>query len=46
MPEYSKEEVLRRVRAKQSLRGAGLARMDLTGANLEGVDFSGASETL
>jgi uncharacterized protein YjbI with pentapeptide repeats len=42
MGEYSREEVLRRVRAKQNLRRAGLAGIDLSGANLEGVDFSRA----
>jgi hypothetical protein len=42
MAEYSREEVLRRVRSKQSLKRAGLAGIDLSGANLEGVDFGRA----
>jgi len=42
MFERSKEEVLKRVKAKQDLRGAGLAGIDLCGANLEGVDFGRA----
>lgn len=42
MPDHSREEVLRRVRLKQSLKRAGLAGIDLSGANLEGVDFSRA----
>jgi uncharacterized protein YjbI with pentapeptide repeats len=42
MAEYSREDVLRRVRAKQSLKRAGLAGIDLSGANLEGVDFGRA----
>lgn len=42
MPDYSRDEVLRRVRNKQSLKRAGLAGVDLSGANLEGVDFSRA----
>lgn len=42
MADLSKEEVLRRVRAKQSLKRAGLAGVDLSGANLEGVDFGRA----
>ena len=42
MAEYSRDEVLRRVRSKQSLKRAGLAGVDLSGANLEGVDFSRA----
>lgn len=42
MPDYSREEVLRRVRLKQSLKRVGLAGIDLSGANLEGVDFSRA----
>lgn len=42
MAEYSREDVLRRVRAKQSLKRAGLAGIDLSGVNLEGVDFGRA----
>jgi uncharacterized protein YjbI with pentapeptide repeats len=42
MPEHSRDEILRRVRAKQSLKRAGLAGIDLSGANLEGADFSRA----
>lgn len=42
MADLSRDEVLRRVRAKQSLKRAGLAGVDLSGANLEGVDFSRA----
>ena len=42
MAEYSREEVLRRIRAKSSLKRAGLAGIDLSGANLEGVDFGRA----
>jgi uncharacterized protein YjbI with pentapeptide repeats len=42
MADLTKDEVLRRVRSKQSLKRAGLAGIDLTGANLEGVDFSRA----
>jgi hypothetical protein len=42
MADLTKDEVLRRVRAKQSLKRAGLAGLDLSGANLEGVDFSRA----
>lgn len=42
MPDYSREEILRRVRLKQSLKRVGLAGIDLSGANLEGVDFSRA----
>jgi uncharacterized protein YjbI with pentapeptide repeats len=42
MAELSKEEVLRRVRNKQSLKRAGLAGIDLSGANLEGMDFARA----
>jgi hypothetical protein len=42
MADYSRDEVLRRVRNKQSLKRAGLAGIDLSGANLEGVDFSRA----
>jgi len=42
MADYSREEVLRRVRLKQSLKRAGLAGLDLSGVNLEGVDLSRA----
>jgi uncharacterized protein YjbI with pentapeptide repeats len=42
MADFSKEDVLRRVRAKQSLKRAGLAGIDLSGADLEGVDFGRA----
>ena len=42
MFERSRDEVLRRVKAKQDLRGAGLSGIDLCGANLEGVDFGRA----
>ena len=42
MADLSKEDVLRRVRAKQSLKRAGLAGIDLSGANLEGIDFGRA----
>ena len=42
MADLTKDEVLRRIRSKQSLKRAGLAGIDLTGANLEGVDFSRA----
>lgn len=42
MTDLSKEDVLRRVRAKQSLKRAGLVGIDLSGANLEGVDFGRA----
>jgi uncharacterized protein YjbI with pentapeptide repeats len=40
--EYSRDEILRRVRTKQSLKRAGLAGIDLSGADLEGADFSRA----
>ncbi len=39
---HSREEVLRRVRAKESLRRAGFAGMDLSGIDLEGVDLTRA----
>ena len=42
MAEYSRDEVLRRVRNKQSLKRAGLSGIDLAGVNLEGVDFGRA----
>jgi hypothetical protein len=42
MAEISKDEVLRRVRIKQSLKRAGLSGIDLAGAALEAVDFSRA----
>jgi uncharacterized protein YjbI with pentapeptide repeats len=42
MADLSRDEVLRRIRNKQSLKRAGLAGIDLSGANLEGVDFSRA----
>jgi uncharacterized protein YjbI with pentapeptide repeats len=42
MAEYSRDEVLRRARMKQSLKRAGLAGIDLSGTNLEGVDFARA----
>lgn len=42
MAEISKDEVLRRVRIKQSLKRAGLSGIDLAGASLENVDFSRA----
>lgn len=42
MADFSKEDVLRRVRTKQSLKRAGLSGIDLSGANLEGVDFGRA----
>jgi uncharacterized protein YjbI with pentapeptide repeats len=42
MAEPTREEVLRRVRAKQSLKRAGLSGMDLSGTNLEGIDFGRA----
>jgi uncharacterized protein YjbI with pentapeptide repeats len=42
MGELTREEVLRRVRNKQSLKRAGLSGIDLSGANLEGVDFGRA----
>jgi uncharacterized protein YjbI with pentapeptide repeats len=42
MAEYSKDEVLRRVRNKQGLKRAGLSGIDLNGAALEGVDFGRA----
>lgn len=40
--ELSRDEILRRVRTKQSLKRAGLAGIDLSGADLEGADFSRA----
>src|SRR5687768_5787758 len=42
MAEHSRDEILRRVRTKQSLKRAGLAGIDLSGADLEGADFSRA----
>lgn len=42
MPESPRDDVLKRVRAKQDLRGSSLARVDLSGADLQGVDFSRA----
>jgi len=42
MAEPTRDEVLRRVRAKQSLKRAGLSGMDLSGLNLEGIDFARA----
>jgi len=42
MAEYSKDEVLRRVRNKQGLKRAGLSGIDLAGASLEAVDFGRA----
>jgi uncharacterized protein YjbI with pentapeptide repeats len=42
MADYSKDEVLRRVRNKQGLKRAGLSGIDLNGAGLEAVDFGRA----
>jgi hypothetical protein len=42
MAEFSREEVLRRVRMKQSLKRAGMNGIDLSGQTLEGVDFGRA----
>ena len=42
MADYSKDEVLRRVRNKQGLKRAGLSGIDLAGVVLEGVDFGRA----
>jgi hypothetical protein len=42
MAEFSKDEVLRRVRNKQGLKRAGLSGIDLAGTSLEGVDFGRA----
>jgi uncharacterized protein YjbI with pentapeptide repeats len=42
MAEYSKDEVLRRVRNKQGLKRAGLSGIDLAGASLEAVDMGRA----
>ncbi len=42
MAEFNRDEVMRRVRMKQSLKRAGLNGLDLSGASLEGVDFSRA----
>lgn len=40
--EYSRDEVVRRIQTKQSLRRAGLAGVDLSGLDLEGVDLTRA----
>lgn len=42
MVDFSRDELLRRARVKQSMKRAGLAGMDLSGLNLEGVDFGRA----
>lgn len=42
MAEFSRDEVLRRVRNKQGLKRAGLSGIDLTGVSLEGVDLGRA----
>jgi uncharacterized protein YjbI with pentapeptide repeats len=42
MPESPRDEVLRKARAKQDLKGAALARVDLSGADLQGLDLSRA----
>jgi uncharacterized protein YjbI with pentapeptide repeats len=42
MADYSRDEVMRRVRMKQSLKRAGLSGINLSGANLENVDLSRA----
>jgi uncharacterized protein YjbI with pentapeptide repeats len=42
MPQLSRDEVLSRVKLKQSLSRADLAGLDLSGAALDGADFSRA----
>jgi uncharacterized protein YjbI with pentapeptide repeats len=42
MAEFSRDEVLRRVRNKQGLKRAGLSGIDLTAMSLEGVDLGRA----
>ena len=42
MAEFSRDEVLRRVRNKQGLKRAGLSGIDLAGTSLEGVDLGRA----
>jgi uncharacterized protein YjbI with pentapeptide repeats len=42
MSDYSRDEVMRRVRMKQSLKRAGLNGINLSGANLENADLSRA----
>jgi uncharacterized protein YjbI with pentapeptide repeats len=40
--DYSREEVLRRIRSKQHLKRAGLNGLDLSGIDFEGVDLTRA----
>jgi hypothetical protein len=42
MTEYSRDEILRRIRAKQSLKRGDLSGIQLSGADLEGIDFGRA----
>jgi uncharacterized protein YjbI with pentapeptide repeats len=42
MAEFSRDEVMRRYRMKQSLKRAGLSGLDLSAAAMEGVDFARA----
>jgi uncharacterized protein YjbI with pentapeptide repeats len=42
MAEFTRDEVMRRVRMKQSLKRAGLSGLDLSAASLEGVDLARA----